>query len=639
MGSSSRSFSYYLKTTSPEGNDHHQQQQQQQHDDSFDFRAVSHNASSGVDLLSELSTDDKCSWLRSQIIGYEIKFSTPFGNRRLTYADHTASARSLNHIESFILENVLPFYGNTHTDDSFVGHRTTKMVHEATDYIKRCLGGGANDAILFCGSGTTAAIKRLQEVMGIAVPSTLRSRVIEVLRPEERWVVFVGPYEHHSNLLSWRNSLAELVEIGANAEGLIDMEMLKKELRSSKYSNRPLLGSFSACSNVTGILTDTKALARLLHEHGAFACFDFATNGAYAQINFQSGELEGYDAVFLSPHKFIGGPGTPGILLMSKKLYLLKNSAPSTCGGGTVRFVNFVEKHTLYHEGIEDREDAGTPPIVQKIRTALVFWVKEYMGYQLIETQEKLFLNRARERLLSNPNILILGNTSVKRQPIFSFIIYTTSLDEEKDSKDKSFYIWKERATKRDKPLPVRFVTKLLNDLFGIQARGGCMCAGPYGMILLGYNVEESLVLHAGLHKGDDGVKPGWTRVSFAYYMSIVEFEFVLAAIEFIALYGQCFLPLYDHNWKTGEWTFKENGLKIVNSVEQVSNLISYLQLEGKKRGRVRDSAAKDSGKSMEEEFTAYLEMAHNIARSLPKYPAERSIPQGIDPNLITFRI
>ena len=245
-------------------------------EDDIDLRTISFKLPEDGIINEAESIEEKCTWLRAQLVGDDVEFDTPFGKRHLTYADHTASGRCLHHIENYIVENVLPFYGNTHTDDSFVGHRTTKMVHEASKYIKRCMGGGPEDAILFCGSGTTAAIKRLQEVMGIAIPSTMKSRVVNSLKPEERWVVFVGPYEHHSNLLSWRQSLAEVVEIGVNKDGLVDMDMLRQELRSPKYSHRPMLGSFSACSNVTGIYTDTRALARLLHEHGAFACFDFA---------------------------------------------------------------------------------------------------------------------------------------------------------------------------------------------------------------------------------------------------------------------------------------------------------------------------------------------------------------------------
>ncbi|GJM87822.1 hypothetical protein PR202_ga03815 [Eleusine coracana subsp. coracana] len=235
--------------------------------------------------VTEDVAEKKVEWLRSQLIGQGVEFDTPFGRRLLTYADQTASGRSILYIEDYIVKEVLPFYGgalmqerNTHTEDSHVGSKTTRLVHKAARYIKRCMGAGPDDALLFCGAGTTAAIKRLQEVMGVALPSAaLRRRLASQLRAEERWVVFVGPYEHHSNLLSWRQSLAEeVVEIGVDADGLIDIAALRRALGSPEYKNRPMLGSFSACSNVTGIVTDTRELARVLHEHGAFACFDFA---------------------------------------------------------------------------------------------------------------------------------------------------------------------------------------------------------------------------------------------------------------------------------------------------------------------------------------------------------------------------
>ncbi|XXG59896.1 hypothetical protein AAC387_Pa04g1900 [Persea americana] len=624
-------------------------------DDDIDLRAISFKLPEDGIINESESVEERCAWLRSQLVGDDVEFDTPFGKRHLTYADHTASGRCLHHIENYIVENVLPFYGNTHTDDSFVGHRTTKMVHEASKYIKRCMGGGPEDAILFCGSGTTAAIKRLQEVMGIAIPSTMKSRVVNSLKPEERWVVFVGPYEHHSNLLSWRQSLAEVVEIGVDKEGLVDMDMLRQELRSPKYSDRPMLGSFSACSNVTGIYTDTRALARLLHEHGAFACFDFAASGPYVQIDLRSGELEGYDAVFLSPHKFVGGPGTPGILLMSKTLYYLRSDPPSTCGGGTVAFVNgFNEKDTLYYEDIEEREDAGTPAIVQKIRAALAFWVKEYMGHHLIDTQETLWIDRALHRLLPNPNVHILGNTSVRRQPILSFLIQTTSLDRTAEASEKGVFMWKERATRKDKPLHGRFVTKLLNDLFGIQARGGCACAGPYGHVLLGVNVQQSLAFRSAIQKGYNGLKPGWTRVSFSYYMSVTEFEFLLAAIEFVAVYGQRFLPLYHFNWKTGDWTFRKTALQKLVGEERALALNS-LKLGGTRmfgdRGYRSESPSTPqsqthgsgigggSGPGMEHKYAMYLETARYVARSLPKFPPQRRVPEGVDLDLVLFRI
>ncbi|XP_043714793.1 probable cysteine desulfurase [Telopea speciosissima] len=567
--------------------------------------------------------ETKLAWLRSQVIGGNVEFNTPFGKRLLIYADHTAAGRGLHYIEDFIVNKVLPFYGNTHTSDSFVGHKTTRMVKEATRYVKTCLGAGPEDALIFCGYDTTAAIKRLQEVIGILVPSTIRDRVLQSLRNEERWVVFVGPYEQHSNLLSWRNSLAEVIEIGLDEDGLVDMRALRQKLETYKDSNRPMLGSFSACSNVTGIYSDTRSIAWLLHQHGAFACFGFATSGPYVEIDMRSGELEGYDAIFLSPHKFLGGPETPGILLMHKALYQLRSSAPSTCGGGTVNFVNgFSEEHTLYCQDVEEREDAGTPPIIQKIRASLAFWVKDLIGYNVIENQNHVYISEALARLLPNPNINVLGDTCVPRQAILSFMIFSRTTS-------SSFNMKTENGThgedRRGKPLHGPFVVKLLNDLFGIQASAGWACAAPYGHQLLGIDETQSLAFRSAIQKGYTGVKPGWTRLTFPYYMSKEELEFILASLEFIATYGQRFLPLYSFNWKTGNWTFQSSAF--------MKNILGEDYTLDSRKFSLNEEANKPS------RYAYYLETAKYVASFLPSFPPQRRVPKDIDPSLVHFRV
>ncbi|KAF5763253.1 putative cysteine desulfurase [Helianthus annuus] len=538
------------------------------------------------------SVDDKLRWLRSQIIGGFAEIQTPFGSRKLTYADHTASGRCLRYIEDYIIHNILPFYGNTHTCDNYVGIRTMKMLHEATGFVKKCLGGTQHDALLFCGSGTTAAIKRLQEVMGIAVPSILKEKVLNTcIGSEERWVVFVGPYEHHSNLLSWRQSLAEVIEIGLDEEGMIDIDDLKTRLEFYQGTGRPMLGSFSACSNVTGICSDTRSLARLLH------------GGPYVEIDMRSGAIDGYDAITLSPHKFLGGPGSPGILLMSKALYQLKYAPPSTCGGGTVNFVNsFGEQDTLYINDIEEREDAGTPQIIQRVKAALAFQVKEYIKCEVIAKREHDYIERALARLVKLSNIWVLGNTKAERQAILSFLIYTTT-----------------NSNKRDKPLNGAFVAKLLNDLFGIQARGGCACAGPYAHCLLGVDEPYSLAIKSAVQMGYNGAKLGWTRVSFPYYMSNEEYEFIVSAIEFLAVYGQRFLPLYHLNWKTGSWTLKTNTHVPKADFQQ----------------KVTGCKTMDYDK-----YAIYLEVAKHIGNILPEFPTYQcTLPKDIDSNYVFFQV
>ncbi|KAJ4825944.1 hypothetical protein Tsubulata_011178, partial [Turnera subulata] len=553
---------------------------------------------------SKATEDKKLAWLRSQIIGNNAEFHSSFGKRRLTYADHTASGRSLYHVENFIIKNVLPFYGNTHTTDSYVGHRTTKMWQEATHYIKSCLGGTSNDAIMLCGQGTTSAIKRLQEVMGIAVPSILRDRVVKCLSNEERWVVFVGPYEHHSNLLSWRQSLAEVIEIGLDEDGLVDIEALRQHLESFKASNRPILGSFSACSN---------------------------DSGPYMEIDMKSGEIDGYDAVVLSPHKFLGGPGSPGVLLMNKALYQLKSSAPSTPGGGTVNYVNgFDDKDTLYLDDIEERENGGTPQIIQTIRAALAFWVKEYISYQVIANQEHKFITKALERLLPNENVWVLGNTTAKRLAILSFLIFSTTTNENptQDKNDKVLHIWDETGHMRYKPFHGAYVAALLNDLFGIQSRGGCACAGPYGHDLLHIDQPFSLAIRSAIEKGYVGAKPGWTRVSFPYYMSDEEFNFVLDAIEFVAIYGQRFLPFYCFNWRTGSCILRKKALRdIIACKEKIHNTQAsqltcqspVISLEHVNNKDSNNASGEPAG--LDCKFTSYLESAIHIANMLPSPP------------------
>ncbi|XP_006663876.3 probable cysteine desulfurase [Oryza brachyantha] len=610
--------------------------------------AVDHAVSSMMSLLGAMSSEKKGSaavaaekrveWLRSQLIGKDVEFDTPFGRRVLTYADQTASGRSLRYIEEYLVKEVLPFYGNTHTEDSHVGSKTTRLVHKAARYVKRCMGAGAGDALLFCGSGTTAAIKRLQEAMGVSVPSaSLRGRLAPQLRQEERWVVFVGPYEHHSNLLSWRQSLAEVVEIGVDDEGLLDVAALRRALASPEYADRPMLGSFSACSNVTGVVTDTRELARVLHQHGAFACFDFAASGPYVKIDMKSGEVDGYDAVFLSPHKFVGGPGTPGILLMNKSLYRLNSQPPSTCGGGTVAYVNgFNEEDTLYYDDIEEREDAGTPPIVQKIRASLAFWVKEYIGYDTMELHERVYSEMAMKRLVGNPNVRVLGNTSVDRLPIFSFLIYPPVEDSLFLRVEPGSYSSLGNKTYKRLPLHGRFVTKLLNDLFGIQARGGCACAGPYGHILLDVDNELSLRIRSAILEGYSGLKPGWTRLSFAYYLSKEEFKFILSAIEFIAAYGHRFLPLYKFDWITGNWTFREQAIKYHVLKEELATSVKFAE-------NIKSEVANKLDKKPEPnhmKFETYLEVAKKIALSLPNISQQIvSIPKGVDPDMVLFHI
>jgi selenocysteine lyase/cysteine desulfurase len=534
-------------------------------------------------------------WLRNEVIGSGAEITTPFGQRRITYADYVASGRPLAYIERTLLNRVMPSYANTHTEDSFTGARTTHYAHEAAEYIKRCLNADDRYKIIFTGTGSTAAIKRLQEILGLSVPSPLRARVLEITRPEERPVVFVGPYEHHSNEVSWRETIAEVVEIGLCDKGLIDLDALHAALTDKKYANRPKIGSFSAASNVTGIISDTRSIARLLHAQGAFACFDFAASAPYVKIDLKPGKNDGYDAVFISPHKFVGGPGSPGVLVFNEAMYALET--PSTAGGGTVTYVSSSEHHFV--SDIEAREDAGTPAILQKTRAALAFWVKEQVGTDLIEGREREFSTRALKRLGQNPKLEILGNLTAKRLAVVSFLVRSG-----------------------ERYLHPRFVVRLLNDLFGIQSRGGCACAGPYGHQLLHIDEERSKQTWQSIQAGYEGIKPGWTRLNFNYFISDAEFEFLISALEFVADHGAKFVPLYDLDWHSGAWkhaTDKPHP-SLFQSLEFVDPLPSSTE---------------------ETPFQAYLEQAHQLAQGLPE-PLERPIPpdvsQQVSEELVFFR-
>ncbi|KAL5220707.1 hypothetical protein ABZP36_025420 [Zizania latifolia] len=587
----------------------------------------------GSDNASKDETDadddpaGKLEWLRSQVIGAEAKFVSPFGTRRITYADHTASGRCLRFVEEFVRQNVLPYYGNTHTVDSYVGLHTSKLAAEAAKYVKRSLGAGPEDVLLFCGTGCTAAIKRLQEVTGMTVPPTLRSVALDVLPPSERWVVFVGPYEHHSNLLTWRESLAEVVEIGLRQDdGHLDLDALEAALAAKERAGRPMLGSFSACSNVTGLRTDTRAVARLLHRYGAYACFDFACSGPYVGIDMRSGEEDGYDAIFLSPHKFLGGPGSPGVLAMARRLYRLCNTAPSTSGGGTVVYVS-AYGDTVYCEDTEEREDAGTPAIIQKVRAALAFRVKEWVGEACIEAREDRMLALAlrRIRASANPNLrLLLGGdqpSSGRRLPVLSFLVYHPL-----DVSDSQ-----EQGAVRPQ-LHCRFVTKLLNDLFGVQARGGCACAGPYGHRLLGITPATAKAIKSAVEMGYHGVRPGWTRVSLAYYTSTQEAEFVLDAIDFVASFGHRFLPLYDFDWETGDWECNRSFGDVLpnNAVNNGTIPSSAAAAASSSSGRVK----------AEHEYKSYMAFARRLADYMKAFvdsAPTRHVPKGIESQLLYF--
>jgi selenocysteine lyase/cysteine desulfurase len=492
-------------------------------------------------------------FLRRQVVGIDSSFDTPFGRRLMVYCDFTASGRCLIFIERY-LQTLQRVYANTHTEDDVTGRSMSRLLHEAEAIIKRSVNAGPQGRIVACGTGATGAIDKLQQILGVSLPPATRRVVGDELKEflgadrfeefrafqqSHQPVVFVGPYEHHSNEVTWRQGLATVVEVNLDSDGGIDLAHLESLLAEPQYQGRLRIGSFSAASNVTGMRSPVQEIARLLHRHDAWACFDYAASGPYVEIDMNpprdpDGGDPSLDAVFLSPHKFLGGPGSSGVLVFNERLYP-RDLPPSVAGGGTVDYVSPVDQDFI--PDIEEREKAGTPGVLQTLKAALALDLKRRVGTRRIEEREQELVDRAMQRWGAHPRIEILGNPDpARRIGIVSFNL----------------------GDPRGRYLHPKFVTVLLNDLFGIQSRAGCSCAGPYGHRLLGIDQPTSELYRDWVRKGFQGIKPGWCRVGFHYAMDDLEANFVVQAVEFVAEHGHRFLRLYAFDPETGTWSHRE---------------------------------------------------------------------------------
>lgn len=474
-------------------------------------------------------------FIDKNIIGKQHEFVSPFGRRQVVYCDYTASGKSLESIETYIVNEVLPTYGNTHTTTSVTSLQTTLFRHESREILRNGFGASEDDAVIFVGSGCTGAVHKLINGLHLAEPP----------------IVFVGASEHHSNLLPWREIAARVIRINEDSNGLLDTVELEDLLKTAKKENRKMIGCFSAASNITGTLYQDLKITALLHKYGALSFWDYASAAPYVKtvmnpttVDYPSGEAH-KDALYFSMHKFVGGVQTPGVLVVKKSL--LQNHIPNGAGGGTVFFVD--RDNHLYLRDAEMREEGGTPAIVESIRAGLVLKLKENVTAEWIMEREEVLVQRAYSKWENVPEIIVLGSTRAPRLAIFSFMVR---------NKNSGYF------------LHHNFICALLNDMYGIQARGGCACAGPYAQDLLGIDeilahryqnilVEDSRLDRTHLRRKEEHscyeiLRPGFARLNLPYFASDSEIDFIIDAVIAVAQNGWALLPYYQMNAETGEW-------------------------------------------------------------------------------------
>ena len=466
---------------------------------------------------------------RQNIIGIDQEFETPFGKKKIVYTDWTASGRLYRPIEEKLMNDFGPFVANTHTETTISGTAMTMAYHQAKHIIKKHVNANENDILINTGTGMTGVVNKFQRILGLKIPENLLSFVS--IPKELKPIVFISHMEHHSNQTSWLETIADVVVLTANEEGLFCLEELKKLLY--KYQDRRFkIASITSCSNVTGIRTPYHEVAKLMHQNNGVCFVDFACSGPYVKIDMHPDEESYLDAIFFSPHKFLGGPGTSGVLIFNKNLY--NNNVPDCPGGGTVSWTNPWGEHK-YIDNIEDREDGGTPGFLQVIKTALAIQLKEQMGVKNILDREHELVEYVFSELDGIENIHILANQHQDRLGVISFYI---------------------------DDLHFNLGVKLLNDKFGIQTRGGCSCAGTYGHYLLHVDQETSHDLVCQITSGDLIKKPGWIRMSIHPTTTSEEIKMVCDSIKALAKKHKEWAADYEYNFKTNEFVHKNAKLQ-----------------------------------------------------------------------------
>lgn len=468
---------------------------------------------------------------RDNIIGKDQTFDSPFGQKKIIYADWIASGRLYSPIENLLRKEIFPFVANTHTETSTTGASMSFALEKALDLIKEHVGGNADDVVISAGAGMTTLVCKFQRILGLKIHEKFQKEINIKNKP----IVFVTHMEHHSNQTSWLETIAEVKMIPYTENGNVDLEAFRILIKS--YDDRDLkIAAVTSASNVTGVYAPYYEISEIMHNHNGFCFVDFACSAPYVNINMHPvNPLQSLDAIYFSPHKFLGGPGSSGILIFNKSLY--KNRVPDSPGGGTVDWTNPWGEHK-YIDDIQLREDGGTPGFLQTIKTALCIQLKEQMGVDNIIQRENELHAIVWNRLSALTNLHVLADNIPNRLGIYSFYI---------------------------EDLHFNLGVQLLNDKFGIQVRGGCSCAGTYGHILLNVDIEQSNNITNTIDRGDLSLKPGWIRMSTHPTMTNKDVEFIVSAIEELAENHQLWSGDYNYSKTSNEFVYKDKKFALDN--------------------------------------------------------------------------